>query len=63
MSGPEDRYNPDALPPIARPDLSQAERQRLDKAIDDLYRGKDRQEELIDIICQCFYQDQLRKKS
>lgn len=36
---------------------------KFDKAIDGLYGGEDRQEELIDIICQCFYEEQTTKKN
>jgi hypothetical protein len=38
-------------------------RRRLDRAIDSLYSGEDRQEELIEIICECFYHDQTTKRS
>lgn len=31
---------------------------QLPKAIDELYKGEDRQEELVDIICRC-YQEEL----
>lgn len=38
-------------------------RRRLDRAIDSLYAGDDRQEELIAIICQCFYHEQTTRRS
>lgn len=47
--------------PRSKPSLSGCK--RLEKAIDELYRDEDRQEELIDIICQCFYNQQTTKKS
>jgi hypothetical protein len=45
--------------PVARPRRTTD----LDKAIDQLYRGRVRQEELIDIICQCFHYEQTNQKS
>lgn len=39
------------------------QRRKLRKAIDQFYADSDRQEELIDIICQCFLNDQGRSDS